>query len=307
MKKIQLRKSGFEIPAVAVGCMRINGMEEKALVQHIQHCVAQGLNFFDHADIYGGGTCESIFAKAFKDTNLKREEVILQSKCGIIPGVMYDLSKQHIIESVEASLKRLETDYLDFLVLHRPDALVEPEEVAEAFEVLAQSGKVRHFGVSNHKPMQIELLKKYVKQEIEVNQMQLSIPVSSMIASGMEANMQTEGAIERDGSVLDYCRVQDITLQAWSPFQYGFFNGTFIGNQEKYSELNKVLNQLAEKYNVTPTAIASAWILRHPARIQMIAGTTNKNRIDEIVAATHITLSREEWYRLYLAAGHILP
>ncbi len=305
MKKIKIGKSDILAPNIAVGCMRIADMQN--LPEYLSFCIENGLNFFDHADIYSSGECETQFAKAFKQTGFKREDIILQSKCGIVSGVMYDFSKKHILNAVDGILKRLDTDYLDILALHRPDALVEPEEVAEAFDILKISGKVRNFGVSNHKPYQIELLKKYLKQDLVVNQMQFSLPMSNMIANGLEVNMLTDGAIDRDGSVLDYCRLNDITLQAWSPFQYGFFEGIFIGNNEKFPELNKTLNALSEKYNTTPTAIATAWILRHPAKIQMIAGTTNINRMREIINGSEITLEREEWYKLYLDSGHILP
>lgn len=307
MKKTMLGKTGLEIPVIAVGCMRISEMETVRLTEHIRFCIEHGLNFFDHADIYGGGQCESRFAEAFKKTGYKREDVILQSKCAIRPGVMYDFTKKHILESVDGILKRLDTDYLDVLLLHRPDALMEPEEVAEAFELLEKEGKVRHFGVSNHRPYQIELLNKYVKQELCANQLQFSIPFSNMVAAGMEANMLTDGAIDRDGGILDYCRLKDITIQAWSPFQYGFFEGIFLGNNEKYPELNKTLEEISQKYDTTPTAIATAWILRHPANIQMIAGTTNTERMSEIIKGSEIRLEREEWYRLYLSSGHILP
>ncbi len=307
MKKTMLGKTNLEIPVIAVGCMRIAEMETDRLTEHIRFCIEHGLNFFDHADIYGGGQCESRFAEAFKKTGYKREDVILQSKCAIRPGVMYDFTKKHILESVDGILKRLDTDYLDVLLLHRPDALMEPEEVAEAFELLEKEGKVRHFGVSNHRPYQIELLNKYVKQELCANQLQFSIPFSNMVAAGMEANMLTDGAIDRDGGILDYCRLKDITIQAWSPFQYGFFEGIFLGNNEKYPELNKALEEISQKYDTTPTAIATAWILRHPANIQMIAGTTNTERMSEIIKGSEIRLEREEWYRLYLSSGHILP
>ena len=307
MKKTMLGKTGLEIPVIAVGCMRISEIETVRLTEHIRFCIEHGLNFFDHADIYGGGQCESRFAEAFKKTGYKREDVILQSKCAIRPGVMYDFTKKHILESVDGILKRLDTDYLDVLLLHRPDALMEPEEVAEAFELLEKEGKVRHFGVSNHRPYQIELLNKYVKQELCANQLQFSIPFSNMVAAGMEANMLTDGAIDRDGGILDYCRLKDITIQAWSPFQYGFFEGIFLGNNEKYPELNKTLEEISQKYDTTPTAIATAWILRHPANIQMIAGTTNTERMSEIIKGNEIRLEREEWYRLYLSSGHILP
>ena len=307
MKKTMLGKTNLEIPVIAVGCMRIAEMETNRLTEHIRFCIEHGLNFFDHADIYGGGQCESRFAEAFKKTGHKREDVILQSKCAIRPGVMYDFTKKHILESVDGILKRLDTDYLDVLLLHRPDALMEPEEVADAFELLEKEGKVRHFGVSNHRPYQIELLNKYVKQELCANQLQFSIPFSNMVAAGMETNMLTDGAIDRDGGILDYCRLKDITIQAWSPFQYGFFEGIFLGNNEKYPELNKALEEISQKYDTTPTAIATAWILRHPANIQMIAGTTNTERMSEIIKGSEIRLEREEWYRLYLSSGHILP
>lgn len=306
MKKIPLSTTQKEIPAIGAGCMRIDSLSLDALCQYIDTYMEAGINFFDHADIYGGGICEELFGKAFLKTDIKREDVIIQSKCGIVPGVMYDFSKDHILKSVDSILQRLQMDYLDILLLHRPDALMEPEEVAAAFDILETSGKVLHFGVSNQKPMQIELLQKYAKQKLIINQLQFSIPVSNMIASGMEVNMQTDGAIDRDGSILDYCRLHDITIQTWSPFQYGFFEGVFIGS-DKYPKLNALLDKLAEKYAVTPTTIASAWILRHPAKMQLISGSTSPQRIKEIAAASDITLTREEWYQLYLAAGHILP
>lgn len=306
MKNIMLGKSDIKVPAVAVGCMRIGDMEEKDLVNHLNYCVEQGLNFFDHADIYGGGNCEKVFAKAFKETGLNREDIILQSKCGIRKG-MYDFSKEYILKSVDGILSRLDTDYLDMLVLHRPDALVEPEEVAEAFDILQNSGKVKNFGVSNHRPMQIELLKQYVKQDILVNQLQFGVCHSNMIASGIEANMLTDGAVDRDGSVIDYCRINKITIQAWSPFLYGFFKGAFIDDRKAFPELNDLLKELSKKYDATPTAVATAWVLRHPANIQMIAGTTNTDRMAEIVKGTQFELTREEWYKIYLFAGHILP
>ena len=306
MKKMTLGTTGMQVPVIAVGCMRIGGMEPKERAAFLAGCLENGLNFFDHADIYGKGECERLFAAAQKEIGAKREDMILQSKCGIRPG-RYDFSKDYILSSVDGILKRLETDYLDVLLLHRPDALAEPEEVAEAFEMLHQSGKVRHFGVSNHRPYQIALLQKYVKQPLCVNQMQFSIPFSTMVAAGVEANMLTEGAVDRDGGVLDYCRLHDITIQAWSPFQYGFFEGVFVGNNEKYPKLNDELNALAEQYGTTPTAIAAAWVLRHPAHIQLVAGTTSRAHMREIIRGSEITLTREEWYRLYLAAGHILP
>lgn len=237
MKQLTLKHTNTAVPAIAVGCMRIGDMQPQELADHITFCLEQGLHFFDHADIYGRGTCEENFAKALNVTDIRREDLWIQSKCGIVPGVMYDFSKEHILSSVDGILKRLHTDYLDSLVLHRPDALMEPEEVAAAFDTLEASGKVRHFGVSNHKPLQIELLKKCVRQPLEFCQMQLSIPFSGMIASGMETNMLTEGAVDRDGSILEYTRIHDMTIQAWSPFQHGFFGGVFIGDRTRFLSL----------------------------------------------------------------------
>lgn len=306
MKNIPLGNTAKNVPAVAAGCMRINSLGEDALDRYIKTCMDLGITFFDHADIYGGGSCEELFGQAFLKSGIKREDVVLQSKCGIVPGKMYNLSKEYIVECTEKILKRLHTEYLDILVLHRPDALVEPEEVAESFRILKESGKVLHFGVSNHKPAQIELLQKFTGEKLIVNQLQFSIPVSNIVANGLEVNMTTDGAVDRDGSVLDYCRLNDITIQTWSPFQYGFFEGVFIGN-EKFPALNAVLGELAAKYNVTPTTVAAAWILRHPAKMQLITGTTNPERLKEIAAAEKVVLTREEWYKLYLSAGHILP
>lgn len=306
MREIKLGKSNLMVPVIAAGCMRMDSLDERTAASFIDKALSLGVNFFEHANIYGGGLCETLFAKAVGMKPSVREKFILQSKCGIVPGKMYDFSKEHILSSVDDILKRLNTEYLDVLVLHRPDALVEPEEVAQAFNILKTSGKVNHFGVSNHKPSQIELLQKYIDEPLVTNQLQFSITNSSMIESGMEVNMTTPGAVDRDGSVLDYCRLHDITIQTWSPFQYGFFEGVFLGN-DKFPELNKVIDEIAEKYAVTNTTIAAAWILRHPAKMQLIAGTMNEKRLEEICAAADITLSREEWYRIYLAGGHLLP
>ena len=306
MRTIPLGKSGLQVPTIAVGCMRMADLSDREAERLVGTALELGANFFDHADIYGGGMSETVFGDAFShDPSLKREDVFLQSKCGIRQGC-YDLSKEYILEAVDGILKRLRTDYLDLLLLHRPDALVEPEEVAAAFDVLFESGKVRHFGVSNHKPMQIALLQKYVRQPLVANQVQFSIPVSNLVANGMEVNMETPGSIDHDGSLLDYCRLHDITLQAWSPLQMPAWKGCFLGSDE-YPELNQKLRELAEKYHVSDTTIAAAWILRHPANMQLITGTASESRLREIIAACDIALTRKEWYELYLAAGHPLP
>ena len=305
MKTIKLGKSDLEVPVIGLGCMRLTELEEWDIPKYIWHCISLGVNFFDHADIYGNGECERLFGKSLKEIGIPRDQVILQSKCGIVPGWMYDLSYENIIRCVDNSLKRLGTEYLDVLLLHRPDALVEPEEVAKAFDELEAKGKVRYFGVSNHKPSQIELLKTAVKQDIQTNQIQFSIPFSNIISSGMEANMNTDGAVDRNGDVLNYCRLNNVTLQAWSPFQSG--KGAFVDNNDGYPDLNWALGEISAKYNVTKSTIAAAWILRHPAKMQTIVGTMNYYRMLEISRAVDIELTREEWYRLYLSSGHILP
>lgn len=305
MRTMNLGSSTLEVPVVAVGCMRINSLEKNEAERFVQTALEQGANFFDHADIYGGGACEEIFADAIHMNTDIREKIILQSKCGIRKG-MFDFSKEHILHSVDGILKRLKTDYLDTLLLHRPDALMEPEEVAEAFDILESTGKVRHFGVSNQNPMQIQLLQKYVKQPIVANQLQLSITNANMISNGLNVNMENNSAINRDGSVLDFCRLNDITIQPWSPFQYGFFEGVFLGN-EKFPELNQKIDEIAAKYEVTNTTIAIAWLLRHPAKMQPVIGTMNVDRLKECCKASEIYLTREEWYEIYRAAGNILP
>ncbi|MBF8807901.1 MAG: aldo/keto reductase [Enterococcus lacertideformus] len=304
MKKVQLGTSKQMVSSVILGCMRINGAKNPQAV--IETAFDNGINFFDHADIYGGGECENIFANALAKTSLKREDLFIQTKCGIVPGAMFDFSKKHIIEAVEGSLRRLKMDYVDSLLLHRPDTLVEPNEVAEAFNELEKSGKVRYFGVSNQKPMQIELLKKDVKQPLLINQLQFGLKHSGMVDQGIHVNMTDEASIEHDGSILDYSRLNEMTIQAWSPYQYGFFEGVFIGN-EKFPELNQKLVELAEKYQTTSTGLASAWILRHPANMQVIAGTMNIGRIKEIAEASEFNMTREDWYALYQEAGNILP
>ena len=305
MRTQPLGTSDLVVPVLAVGCMRINTLDTKAAEQFVQTALDHGATFFDHADIYGGGTCEEIFAKAIHMNDDVRESILLQSKVGIRKG-SFDFSKEHILQSVDGILSRLHTDYLDVLLLHRPDALVEPEEVAEAFDLLEQSGKVRHFGVSNQNPMQIELLKKHVKQPLVANQLQLSITNATMIAQGTHVNMETPDAINRDGSILDYCRLHDITIQPWSPFQFGFFEGVFLDNP-KFPELNAKIDEIAAKHNVSNTTIAIAWLLRHPAHMQPITGTMNVQRLIDCCQASEVHLSREDWYGIYLAAGNTLP
>ena len=303
MKKIQI--ADMQASQIILGCMRI--IEPgKNPVKVIETAYENGINFFDHADIYGAGQCETVFAEALAQTSIRREDIYLQSKCAIRPGIAFDFSKEHIIQSVEGSLKRLQTDYLDTMLLHRPDTLMEPEEVAEAFYELEKSGKVRYFGVSNQNPMQVELLKTAVKQPLLFNQLQFGLKHTEMVDAGLNVNIPNQASHMQDGSVLEYSRINKMTIQAWSPFQHGYFDGPFVGN-DKFPELNKKLEEYAEKYNRTPSGIAIAWINRHPARMQTIIGTMTEQRIEEVTNASDLVLSRDEWYDLYMAAGNILP
>jgi predicted oxidoreductase len=286
--------------------MRINTLEASEAERFVKGAVDLGATFFDHADVYGDGKCEEIFADAIGMSPSVREQIILQSKVGIRPGVAFDFSKEHILASVDGILERLRTDHLDVLLLHRPDALVEPEEVASAFDQLESAGKVKHFGVSNQNPMQMDLLRRSVRQPLVANQLQLSITNATMITAGVQVNMLGDASVDRDGSVLDYCRLNDITIQPWSPFQYGFFEGVFIGS-DKYPELNKALDEVGARYDVSSTTMAIAWLLRHPAKMQPVTGTMNLDRLTQCAAAADVHITREEWYEIYLAAGNILP
>jgi predicted oxidoreductase len=306
MRTINLGLSGLTVPVIAVGCMRINAIGKEDAARFVKTALDLGAYFFDHADVYGGGTCEEIFADVIGMTSSVREKILLQTKCGIRPQVAFDFSKEHILKSVDGSLKRLKTGYIDVLLLHRPDALVEPEEVAEAFGLLHSSGKVRHFGVSNQNPMQIQLLQKYIRQPLVANQLQLSITNATMISQGLHVNMLDADAVNRDGLTLDFCRLNDITVQPWSPFQYGFFEGVFLGSA-KFPKLNGKIDEIAKKYGVSNTTVAMAWLLRHPARFQPVTGTMNPSRLKDCVKASEITLTKEEWYEIYLAAGNTLP
>lgn len=307
MRKVKIANTDWEVSEIALGVMRMNVLSSQEAKSVIEAAIENGIDYFDHADIYGGGESEQVFGSAFTELSIPRDSVFLQSKTGIIPGKMYDFSKKHIIESVDGSLKRLKTDYLDALLLHRPDTLVEPEEVAEAFEQLEEQGKVRSFGVSNHNPMQIELLKKYVRQPLLINQLQMSVTHHPSINAGFNVNRTNQEAIVREGSILEYCRVNDITIQPWSPFQVGNEKEGILFDHPDFIELNGVLAKLAEKYKVEREAIAIAWLLRHPAKMQPIIGSMNPKRIAITCRASDVKLSREEWYEVYRAGGFQLP
>lgn len=305
MKSLPLPGSELPTSVIILGCMRIAKMPVKDVSRLLNTALDAGINFFDHADIYGAGKSEEIFASALELTPARREKIYIQTKCGIRKG-FYDFSKEHILDSVDASLKRLKTDYVDTLLLHRPDTLMEPEEVAQAFSALESSGKVRHFGVSNHNPGQIELLQKYLSQSLIINQLQFSITNSGMIDRGINVNMENPASVDHDGGILEYCRLKNIRIQPWSPFLFGFFEGVYL-DHPKFPELNAVLERMAKEKGIAKETLVIAWILRHPAQMQPVVGTTNPQRLENICKASDISLSRPEWYEIYRAAGKQLP
>lgn len=308
MQTINIANGPQNASRLILGCMRMPALSVEDAAKMIQTAYDLGVNFVDHATCYGDGEAETRFGDAMALTGVKREDLIVQSKCGLrFDKQIFDWRKSNIIESVDGTLKRLKMEYLDVLLLHRPDLLYDPEQIAEAFDELEAAGKVRFFGVSNTMPMQMELLKKYVKQPLKINQLQLSLEQSQLIDQGLYMNNKTtDMSIMRDGSALDYCRLHDITIQAWSPLQHGMFQGMFIDNPE-FPEMNKVLGELAEQYGVTKAAIAISWILRHPAKMQVISGTMNPVHLTEMAQAFKVDLTHEEWYRLYLSSGKFLP
>lgn len=305
MKYLEIGPEKKRASSVMLGCMRISELSGAEVEKLVETALEAGIDSFDHADIYGGGKSEELFGKLLAEKPSLRDKIILQSKCGIRSG-FFDFSKQHILDSVDGCLRRLHADRLDYLLLHRPDALMEPDEVAEAFAALKSSGKVTSFGVSNMNPFQMELLQKSLDFPLEINQLQLSAAYTVMIDEGFNVNMCCEGGVVRDGGILDYCRLHDITVQSWSSLQYGFFEGTFLGS-DRYPELNVTLDRMAAERGVTNGAVAIAWILRHPAKMQAIVGSTSAQRVAQLAKAMEIQLSREEWYEIYRAAGNKLP
>ena len=304
MKQI-LGSTGLEVSRIGLGCMRMVALESSDAVRVLQTCLENGINFFDHADIYGGGQSEVRFAQAMKELGLDREKLVIQSKCGIRKG-FFDFSKEHILDSVDGILSRLQSDYLDLLALHRPDALMEAEEVAEAFRILRESGKVRYFGVSNQNRYQMELLQTYLDEPLMVNQLQLSPAHTPMIDAGFHVNMKDDAATMRDGGILEYCQLQRVTPQAWSPFLISLQEGIFA-NHPAYEELNRTIQHYADDYGVAAEAIVVAWILRHSAQIQTIVGSMNSERLTKIAQAFDVQLTREQWYHIYRSAGNVLP
>ncbi|WP_353989922.1 aldo/keto reductase [Pediococcus argentinicus] len=312
MKKINI--GGMNASQVALGIMRMNNKSKEDAAKAIEAAVESGINYIDTADIYGGGESSKRFKEALALTSIKRDDLYIQSKGGIVNpnggdipyGNRYDFSKQHLIATVDAELQRLGVDYLDAFLLHRPDTLMDPNEIAEAFNELETAGKVRHFGVSNFNPMQVELVQSAVSQKLEFNQLQFGIMHTGMIDFGMHTNMFDDRSVNHDGEILEYSRLKDMTIQAWSPYQYGFFDGVFINN-DKFPELNKKMKEIADIYGVTKNAIATAWILRHPVKDQVILGSMNPTHIKESAAGGSVEITGQEWYDIYLAAGNDLP
>ena len=308
MRYITLGQDDKELSEIVLGMMRIEDKSVKEVEELVETALSVGINAFDLADIYGRGRCEELLGLVLKNRPDLREKMWIQSKCGIrIEEFTYfDFSKDYIIKSVDGILQRLKIDHLDSLLLHRPDALMESDQVAEAFDFLYKQGKVRDFGVSNQNPMMMELLKKDVKQPLAVNQLQLSAAFTPGFESGFHVNMEDSQAAMRDGSIFEYCKLHDVVIQAWSVLQFGYFKGNFVGN-EKFQALNQVLDRLAIKYGVTPSTIAISWILRYPAKMQAVVGTTNPKHLREVSQAANFSLTRKEWYEIYLAAGNNLP
>ena len=294
MKYLEFGESKREISQIIIGLMRIAQMTPKEVEELVETALSVGINAFDLADIYGGGKCEEILGQVLKNRPDLRAKMWIQSKVGIrIEEFTYfDFSKDYILEATNGILQRLGLDHLDSLLLHRPDALMEPSEIAEAFDLLKSQGKVLDFGVSNQNPMMMELLKKEVKQPLVANQLQLSAAFSPAFESGFHVNMEGTAANMRDGSIFEYCRLNDVVIQAWSVLQHGYFEGVFVGS---------------DKYQISPSAVAIAWVLRYPAHMQAIIGTTKTSRIIESSKATDIELTRKEWYEIYWASGKDLP
>ncbi len=317
MKTVKIGGTNFEASAVALGIMRMAGLETSAAADAIDAAVDSGINFIDSADIYGDGASESKFKEALAQSSTSRDKLFIQSKGGIILdpsrshdglvfGARYDFSKDHLISAVDGILKRLGIDYLDSFLLHRPDPLMEEDEIADAFDTLQREGKVRHFGVSNFNPQQVEMVQSWVSQRLLINQLQFNVVHSGMIKGGMHVNMVDPESVDHDGGILEYSRRKHMTIQAWSPFNYGMFAGMYI-NDPKYPALNKKLAELADKYHTSKNAIAVAWILKHPAKIQVLLGTMNPKHIKDSASGADVELTNQEWYDLYLSTGTILP
>ncbi|EJF34870.1 aldo/keto reductase [Weissella koreensis] len=317
MRKINLGPTDLQVSDTALGVMRMDQKSVPEATEIIEKAFMKGIDFFDTADIYGDGKSSTVLGDALASSSLNRDQYFLQSKGGIIlengqingdglKGPRYDFDAKHLIAAVDIELQRLHTDYLDSFLLHRPDTLQDPAEIAKAFDQLEKAGKVRHFGVSNMNPWQVEFLQSALNQKLIANQLQFGIMHTGMIDAELHVNMQDPRSVDHDGGILAYSRLNQMTIQAWSPFQYGFFEGPFIDNP-KFPEINAKLQEIADKNNTSKNAVAVAWITYHPANMQVILGSMNINRIDEMTDADQVHLTNQEWYDIYFAAGNDLP
>nr|WP_208607144.1 aldo/keto reductase [Paenibacillus typhae] len=324
MKTLPLNARGIPASRIALGCMGLGGGwdHEPLTAENIRQghdaveaALSIGINFFDHADIYTRGKAEKVFGQIFKDRPRLREEIIIQSKCGIRliePGDTsntFDISGEHILRSVDGTLSRLGTEYLDILLLHRPDPLMDPEEIAEALRQLKKAGKVRHFGVSNMSASQIRLLQHYCDEPFIVNQLHMSLAQISWLDAMVSVNREPWKDITFPEGTVEYCRMENIQLQAWGPLAQGSFSGRSLeGQPENIVQTAALVSSLAEQKNTTPEAIVLSWLMTHPAAIQPVIGTVNPKRIAACAGADKVGLSRKEWYELYISSrGEKLP
>lgn len=312
MKTIPLGSTTVAIPAVALGVMRMAEKSREEAARIVSTAIDSGMTFFDTADCYSAGESSRRLGQALEDLSVERDSVMIQTKFGIFRDpashsiTRYDFSRRHLVAALDDELRNLRTDHVDLVLLHRPDTLVDLDDLAAAFDDIAQAGKARWFGVSNVSPMQIKLLQGAVPQRLQVNQLQFGLGHTGMIRQEFHVNMEDGASVDHDGGLLSYCRLHHLTIQAWSPFQYGFFEGVFLGSP-KFPALNARLEVLAQKYGVDPSAIAVAWILRHPAGMQVLLGSMTPDRLMRMVAGAEIRLEAQEWYDLYIAAGNDLP
>lgn len=312
MKYMNIGTSGVKASRVALGVMRIDTKSPEEAATIVRTALDAGIDYFDTADCYHGGESSRVLGRALKELGIDRASIGIQTKVGIYRDpasdqiTRYDFSAKHLIQAVDQELKNLQTDYFDYLLLHRPDTLVELDQLAEAFNTMQTSGKVRHFGVSNVNPMQVELLQSGISQKLDVNQIQFGLGHTGMVQQEFHVNMIDDSSLDHDGGLISYSRLKHMTIQAWSPFQTGFFEGVFIDNP-KFPDLNDCLQKIAEQHGVSKSAIAVAWILRHPAGMQVLLGSMTPSRITEMAAGADVDLTAQEWYDLYLSAGNDLP
>lgn len=324
MKTIPLHRRGIPVSPLVLGCMGLGGgwnrnpitaENIKQAHEAIESALSIGINLFDHADIYTYGKAERVFGEVLREQPHLRENMFIQSKCGIrfkensgVPG-RYDFSEEHIRRSVDGILERLGVEYIDFLLLHRPDPLMDPEEVAKTIHDLKSSGKVRWFGVSNMSAGQIRLLQSYCEEPFLINQLEMSLAKMGWLETGVLVNHGEAAENIFPEGTLEYCRLENIQLQAWAPLAQGVFSGNSLDKQRESIKLTaKLVQEMAEQKQTTPEAIVLSWLMTHPAGIQPVIGTVNPDRIQACADAGKITLTREEWYTLYVSSrGRALP